>query len=131
MKCNLHHDTNVKANPMFIAALFGAGIASKPIPQITVSLINDQTGMNAQATIPANGAIFAISDLFANTRVDDVGCVFASSAQLIRFVDNVFCVFQVNHITIPINDKWTFINFDTARPSALVNLNEVTVQCEI
>ncbi|CAG5136949.1 uncharacterized protein ALTATR162_LOCUS21 [Alternaria atra] len=115
-----------------ITTLLLASAHSKPIvPQITVSLANDQTGTSAQATVLANGSVFTIPELFAHTNIDNANRVVASSAQLTSFVEGVFCVFRENDRTIAINNKQTFIFFDSDHPRALVDLNDVTFQCEI
>jgi TPP-dependent trihydroxycyclohexane-1,2-dione (THcHDO) dehydratase len=115
-----------------IATLLQASAHGKPIvPQITVSLTNDQTGKSAQATVLANGTVFTIPELFANTNIDNANMIVASSAQLTSFAVGVFCVFREGDRTIAINDEQTFISFDSDRPGALVNLDNVTFQCEI
>jgi len=115
-----------------IAALLQASAYSKPVfPPITVSLADDQTGTSAQATILANGTVFAIPALFVNTGIDNGNMVVASSAQLTSFVEGVFCVFREDDRAIAINSEQSFIFFDTDRPGALVDLSNVTFQCEI
>jgi hypothetical protein len=115
-----------------IATLLQASAYSKPVvPQITVSLANDQTGTSAQATILADGTVFRIPELFANTNIDNANMVVASSAQLTSFVEGVFCVFWEGDRAIAINNEQTFIFFDGDRPGALVDLKNVTFQCEI
>jgi hypothetical protein len=117
---------------VFITALLHASAYSKPVvPHITVSLANDQTGTSAQATVLANGTVSTIPELFANTDIDHANTVVASSAQLTSFVEGVFCVFRENDRAIAINNKQTFIFFDTDRPGAVVKLNNVTFQCEM
>lgn len=119
-------------NLLITAIIFSAGIRAQPIvPHIVLSLTDDQSGRSAHATVPANGDIFTIPELFSGSILDHDGHIAASSAQLVQFVENTFCIFSNGQVIIPINDKRTFIQFDGSEPIALVQLNEVTFQCEI
>ena len=102
-------------------------------PKISVSVINDITGASAIATVVADGTVFPILELFGGSVLDQDGVVVASSAQLVAFVDNVFCSFNKGDLIIPINGKnFVFADLDgdkaVAKPRAL---NQFTFQCQI
>ncbi|KAB2106288.1 hypothetical protein AG0111_0g4992 [Alternaria gaisen] len=75
-----------------------------PIPQITLRIYNDQSGANAEATIPADGTPYYISSLFAGKAVDKgAGNIVGTSAQLTKFQDTTKC--QLVNLNIP---GWIF-----------------------
>lgn len=100
-------------------------------PPVTLSLINDQTGQSATTTVIADGSRSSLAQLFRNSNIDNNGRILASSAQLIDFVQGLFCVFQKGNIIIPINDEKTFVRFDQSQPALLVDLEGVFLQCEV
>lgn len=71
---------------------FASGITALPAPgaQITVRIFNDQTGVNADASVPVDNAIRYVSDLFRDTPIGKNGLV-ATSAQLVQFSDTTKC----------------------------------------
>lgn len=102
-------------------------------PKISISVINDLTGASAVATVVADGTVFPILTLFGGSRIDIDGIVTASSAQLIAFVDNVFCSFNKDDLIIPINGKnFVFADLDGNKEVAVpINLNAFTFQCQV
>ncbi|KAF2119431.1 hypothetical protein BDV96DRAFT_684030 [Lophiotrema nucula] len=122
-----------------VALLFGAAIAapastksSQDGTQIKVSVINDQSSRNADATVAADGVANPIRDLFAKTAVDANGRIIASSAQLIQFVDNVTCCFSKNGQLIPITGRLTFADLDGNKGVAIpVDITDFTFECRI
>ena len=78
----------MKSTLALVFGLFAASIYAAPAAvdartgsDVTVSLINDQSGANAQVTISADGSDQSIKDLFGNTAIGATGNVLASSAQ--------------------------------------------------
>ncbi|KAH7092629.1 hypothetical protein FB567DRAFT_242252 [Paraphoma chrysanthemicola] len=71
---------------------FASGITALPAPaaQITLRIFNDQTGVNAAATVPADNVPRYVSDLFRDTPIGKNGLV-ATSAQLVQFSDTSKC----------------------------------------
>ncbi|KAF2799798.1 hypothetical protein K505DRAFT_332263 [Melanomma pulvis-pyrius CBS 109.77] len=123
-------------------ALLTTGITALPatltprqtiFPKISISVINDLTGASAVATVVADGTVFPILTLFGGSRIDIDGIVTASSAQLIAFVDNVFCSFNKDDLIIPINGKnFVFADLDGNKEvAAPINLNAFTFQCQV
>ncbi|KAF2822475.1 hypothetical protein CC86DRAFT_301047 [Ophiobolus disseminans] len=71
---------------------FASGISAIPAPfsQVTLRIFNDQTGINSDATVPADNAPRYLSDLFRGTPIGNAGLV-ATSAQLTQFSDSTKC----------------------------------------
>ena len=122
--------------------LFTAAISASPrivrprqfvIPKITISVINDLTGASAHTTVAADGTVFPIRTLFGGSVLDVDGKVMASSAQLIQFVENVFCSFNKGDQIIPINGRnFVFADLDGNKDAAIpINLNDFTFQCQV
>lgn len=107
--------------------------APSHLPQISISVINDVTGKNAIATISADGRFQNVSDLFKNSAIDEQGRILASSAQLVGFVENVFCSFNNEDIIIPLNNEVTFAGLGRNPASALslTLLNNFQLQCQV
>ncbi|KAH7381529.1 hypothetical protein BKA66DRAFT_549819 [Pyrenochaeta sp. MPI-SDFR-AT-0127] len=80
---------------------FATGISAipSPIPQITIRIFNDQTGANAEATVPADGLPRNIPDLFRGTAIDSRGDIIGTSAQLTKFSDSTKCT--LTNLNIP------------------------------
>src|ERR1700712_440730 len=101
---NTKHPTSLKMKTTFAALslLAVSALAAPPapparqtiFPKIAVSVINDQTGASAVATVVADGTVFHLLTLFGGSAIDIHGVITASSAQLVAFVDNVFCSFN-------------------------------------
>jgi hypothetical protein len=87
-----------------LALTTAATAIPSPIPQITLRIYNDQSGANAEATIPADGTPYHISSLFAGSAIDTgAGNIIGTSAQLTRFQDTTKC--QLVNLNIP---GWIF-----------------------
>jgi hypothetical protein len=70
---------------------FATGITAAPTPgQVTIRIFNDQTGINSDATILADGKPNAITTIFANSAIGNAGFV-GTSAQLVQFTDSTKC----------------------------------------
>jgi hypothetical protein len=110
-----------------------AGVSARTDTQVTVSLINDQSGANAAKPIPANGNELSIKDLFGNTPVGTAGSVFASSAQLIQFTQTTHCTIKNNGQVIGnINFQQTFADIDGNNAAAVpINLDYATIACAV
>ncbi|KAF2475357.1 uncharacterized protein BDR25DRAFT_301068 [Lindgomyces ingoldianus] len=125
------------ASTLFATAITAAPRIQKTrqviFPDITVSVINDQTGLSAAVTVPSDGTVFPIPMLFGGTALDNNGNILASSAQLVTFVENVFCSFNKGDLIIPINGKdKTFADLDGNKDAATpILLNEFTFQCQV
>ena len=102
-------------------------------PKISVSVINDQSGASAVATVVADGTVFPILTLFGGSAIDIYGTVTASSAQLVAFVDNVFCSFNKDDLIIPINGRnFVFADLDgNKHVAAPIDINDFTFQCQV
>jgi hypothetical protein len=61
------------------------------VSQITIRIFNDQTGANAEASVPADGVPRNIPDLFRGKAIDSNGDIFGTSAQLVQFSDSSKC----------------------------------------
>ncbi|KAF1916547.1 hypothetical protein BDU57DRAFT_516721 [Ampelomyces quisqualis] len=70
---------------------FATGITAAPTPgQVTLRIFNDQSGINSEATIAADGKPNYITTIFANTAIGNAGFV-GTSAQLVQFSDTTKC----------------------------------------
>lgn len=124
----------MKSTVALVVALLAANTLAMPtsFPCITVSVINDVNGSNAQATVLANGVPNSIPDLFRHSNIDDHGSIFATSAQLVQFVENAFCSFNEDDHIFPINGRSTFLDLDgDADKATAILLNHFTFQCQI
>jgi hypothetical protein len=71
---------------------FSAGISAAPTsaPNVTLRIFNDQTGINSDATVPADNVARDITELFKGTAIGNAGFV-GTSAQLTQFSDTTKC----------------------------------------
>lgn len=75
-----------------LALTTSAAAIPSPIPQITLRISNDQTGANAETTIPADGTPYNLPSLFTGSAIDSGnGNIFGTSAQLTKFQDTTKC----------------------------------------
>ncbi|KAJ5606027.1 hypothetical protein N7510_008808 [Penicillium lagena] len=83
--------TNAAA--LAVAFLTPSGLAAPYfVPtSVTVQLANDQSGVNADIAVPADGQAYSIQQLYGNTPVAAQGLVFASSAQVVSFQEGTSC----------------------------------------
>ncbi|KAH7108754.1 hypothetical protein B0J11DRAFT_543750 [Dendryphion nanum] len=126
----------MKLDSIFVVTFLNAVAFAAPSysPRITISVTNDLTGRNAVTTIPANGRFQNISSLFKNSAIDEHGRILASSAQLVGFVENVFCSFNNKDIVIPLNSAATFAVLGRDLESASLVptlLNNFQLQCQV
>lgn len=115
----------------FVSALASASPVTFKIPYITVSVINDITGHSAQATVPADGTVFSIPELFQNSIIDVNGQILASSAQLIQFSKEASCSFNKGATVVPLNSQNTFATLNAEDVAVPAELNYVTFQCQV
>jgi hypothetical protein len=97
-------------------------------------IFNDQTGANAEASIPADGIPHSVSDLFRGKAVDNKGSILGTSAQLVKFSDSTKC----SLVNLNVRD-WVFeldgrarnfVDLDEDTSKAIpVWLNGFTFQC--
>lgn len=64
-------------------------LATRDFDDITISLINDQTGANAPATVCANGGNYGVFSLFASSDLNQNGHILVSSAQIVSNPSNI------------------------------------------
>lgn len=115
---------------------FASGISAvpSPIPQITIRIFNDQTGVNAEATVPADGVPRNIPDLFHGSAIDSSGSIVGTSAQLTQFLDSTKCTLQnlnIHDWVIELDGRAkNFVDLDGDRSKAVpVYLGGFTFQC--
>ncbi|KAH7113252.1 hypothetical protein B0J11DRAFT_562232 [Dendryphion nanum] len=121
------------AATLFVSAINAVPISgsSDTIPNITISLINDRTGANAQATVRGDGLARNIPDLFRGTAIDQNGQYLATSAQLIGFTEHTRCFFQNYNWIINLNGKdLTYVDIDGDKTKATpINMDGFNLQC--
>ena len=107
-----------------------------PIPQITLRIFNDQSGANAEATVPADGTPYQIFSLFAGKAIDKgAGNIVGTSAQLTKFQDTNKCqLVNLNNPGKVFNIDGRTKNFvdldgDLTKPIEIW-LNGFTFQCD-
>ncbi|KAF3042879.1 hypothetical protein E8E12_003039 [Didymella heteroderae] len=108
--------------------------SATPISQITIRIFNDQTGANAEASVPADGIPHSVPDLFRGKAIDNKGDILGTSAQLVKFSDSTKC----SLVNLNIRD-WVFeldgrarnfVDLDEDTSKAVpVWLNGFTFQC--
>lgn len=115
---------------------FASGINAipSPIPQITIRIFNDQTGANAEATVPADGVPRSVPDLFRGTAIDSKDGIIGTSAQLTKFSDSTKCTLlniNVRDWAIQLDGRAkNFVDLDGDRSKAVpVWLGGFTFQC--
>ncbi|KAF2011057.1 hypothetical protein BU24DRAFT_427266 [Aaosphaeria arxii CBS 175.79] len=122
--------TSAVAFALFGAALSAPSLRERQVPTVTLSLINDQSGANAPATVNADGTVYTIPSLFSGSRVDNAGNILASSAQLVKFPTDVYCSFNAPGKTVNINSRQTWVDLDLTPGAVPVNLNGFTFTCK-
>lgn len=72
---------------------FASGISAAPttVPNVTLRVYNDITGVNSDATVPSDNVPRSIAVLFGGTAIGNAGFS-ATSAQLTQFADSTQCV---------------------------------------
>ncbi|PSN59225.1 hypothetical protein BS50DRAFT_261378 [Corynespora cassiicola Philippines] len=126
----------MKTSTAIASTLLGTVALAAPSrrPLITVSLINEFAGTSGEATVPANGQFHDVPSLFGNSAIDENGQILASSANLTRFVDNVFCSFNKGDRIIAINSQTPSVDLDGNANVALLEpilMNEFQLQCQV
>ncbi|KAF1830342.1 hypothetical protein BDW02DRAFT_104788 [Decorospora gaudefroyi] len=119
-----------------LAFTTGINAIPSPIPQVTLKIFNDKSGANAEATIPADGTPYHISDLFAGSAIDSgANGIFGTSALLTHFQDTTKC--QLVNLNVP---SWiidldgrakNFVDLDGDNTQPIEKwLNGFTFHCE-
>lgn len=108
--------------------------SSTTASQITLRIFNDQTGVNAEATISADGSPHNIPDLFRGTAIDTKGDIIGTSAQLVKFSDSTKCSMvnlNVRDWVIELDGRAkNFVDLDDDNSKAIpVWLGGFTFQC--
>jgi hypothetical protein len=78
---------------------FSSSISGAPTstPNVTIRVFNDVTGINSDATVPADNVPRSIGGLFQGTAIGNAGFV-ATSAQLTQFADSTKCTLVNSNI---------------------------------
>jgi hypothetical protein len=99
-----------------------SGFEARQSPnEITFTIINDQSGAQAAATIPIDGTTWGFESLFGTSSLASNGQILATSSQLIAFPQGVDCIiFQsakavVGHLT----PSHTYLDLD-GNPNAAI-----------
>ena len=95
-----------------VSAVPSSIAAKRTAPSVTLSLINDQSGRNANAAIVADGGANHISQLFHGSAVDDMTAnhdILATSAQLIAFPQGIECTLDLGATAFYFDDQATFV----------------------
>lgn len=123
----------MKSTFALFIALFTLTVLGNPVaPRITLSLINDITGLNDTATVVADGSFNTIQNMFENSKLDSDGEIIATSAQLDTPIPDVSCAFHYLDARIPINSTITFVDqkdFNDITAVSLSNANYL-FQCQ-
>ncbi|EED15886.1 conserved hypothetical protein [Talaromyces stipitatus ATCC 10500] len=88
-----------------VAALPSGFVARQSYDNITFTIINDQTGAQAAATVLIDGIPNGFQDLFGSSPLASNGKILATSTQLIAFPQGVDCAITnsaqavVGHLT--------------------------------
>ena len=117
--------------PLITTCLGSFGSLSLINPYITLSVINDLTGHNAQATIPANRTIFPLVELFRNSSININSYILATSAQLIQFARRVSCSLKRDNIEVSLNNRKTFTVLNAEDTTTAADVSYVTFQCHV
>ena len=111
--------------PFITAYLTSFSSLSLINPYITLSVINDLTGYNAQATIPADRTNFPLIELFRNSSININSYILATSAQLVQFARRVSCLLNRDNIEVPLNSRKTFTILNTEDTTTAADLSYI------
>lgn len=104
-----------------VTALPSGFVARQNPNEITFTIINDQSGAQAAATVPIDGSVASFQTLFGTSSLASNGQILATSSQLIAFPQGVDCIiFQsakavIGHLT----PSHTYIDLD-GNPNAAI-----------
>jgi hypothetical protein len=88
--------TNILASTI-IAFASSISAVPTPAPNVTLRVFNDVTGINSDATVPADNVPRSIAKLFQGTAIGNAGFV-GTSAQLTQFSDSTKCTLVNSNI---------------------------------
>jgi hypothetical protein len=121
------------------AIIFGliASIFAAPVPMesesVTIQLINDITGANGAAIIPTDNTAANVIDHFFDTPIETQDPrtgqkqFLASSAQLVKFSENVSCDMAINNEQFGLlSSQKTFVNLGSVR-----ELKQAIIRCHV
>ncbi|KAH7563756.1 hypothetical protein J3E72DRAFT_191621 [Bipolaris maydis] len=92
--------TTTFAAAAIMALTASAASIPQPIPQVTLRIFNDQTGVSADTTVPADGTVVTIPARFTGSALDSGnGNILGTSAQLVQFEDTTKC--KLANLNIP------------------------------
>jgi hypothetical protein len=80
-----------------IALASGISAVPTPAPNVTIRVFNDVTGINSDATVPADNVPRPITTLFEGTAIGNAGFI-GTSAQLTQFSDSTKCTLANSNI---------------------------------
>ena len=93
----------------------------------TIQLANDQSGRNANVSVPIDGVYRPVQELWGNTAVAQNGLVFASSAQLTAFDKTTVCrIIQEPFIDVNLDAQRTW----ASATGGVVDLCAAYIVCE-
>jgi hypothetical protein len=106
---------------------------ARQFDEVTVQLSNDLSGANAEVSIYADGTDEAIQNLFGSTVIAKGGKVLATSAQLVKFSNEVFCIIKKDERPIGVfNFRTTFAELDHKNGTAIpINLQGAVLNCQV
>ncbi|KAE8156853.1 hypothetical protein BDV40DRAFT_67311 [Aspergillus tamarii] len=95
---------------------------------VTLQLSNDWSGANAKASVATDGKPHSIQELFGDSDLEKDGKIFATSAQLTKFHQNICRVLQRDpRIEVTLDDKHTWSFLDRG---AWVDVHDGVVICD-
>ncbi|GAM37253.1 hypothetical protein EIK77_000786 [Talaromyces pinophilus] len=104
-----------------VVALPSGFVARQSPNEITFTIINDQTGAQAAATVPIDGSVAAFQDLFGTSSLASNGRILATSSQLIAFPQGVDCIIYQTTIDVigHLTPEHTYLDLD-GNPNAAI-----------
>lgn len=104
-----------------VVALPNGFVARQNPNEITFTIINDQSGAQAAATIPIDGSTRGFESLFGTSRLASNGQILATSSQLIAFPQGVDCVINdsTQGVVGYLSPSHTYIDLD-GNPNAAI-----------
>jgi len=130
----------MKSTLIAILALAASVLAAPAVEKrqadaITFSVINDNSGHNAPATISVDNTEYSFASLFGNSVLASGGIVSASTAQLVANPQNLYfeCDIVLDGTTIGVlTQDQTFANFNgQGNPTQVIDVTDAVIICEL
>lgn len=115
-----------------VAAMPSGFVARQNTNKITFTIINDQSGAQAAATVPIDGSVDTFEGLFGTSSLASNGKILATSSQLIAFPQGFECTIfkSTNNVLGYFTPEHTYIDLDGNPNAAIpVDVSGYSISC--